>query len=300
MELFRALGSLSEQPQPEHLQVAVALGLGELPPPSVYSSVVESQRFPYASVYLGPEGMMGGEARDRIADFQRALGFTEAKTQGGTKRSPQRPQEADHLASLLGLLAALGKRAAELADSPEGVLLEQARNTLLWEHILSWTPLYLMSFERCDNAFYAGWAELLSEALSSLLPPEELPDYPPVALREAPALQDPRENGAADFVKTLLAPARSGIIILRDDLVRAGTALGLVCRAGERRYTLTQMLAQDPTSTLSWLAEHASSSRSILQRREPARITSWWAARAEATATLLASLAHEAAATTSP
>ena len=54
---------------------------------------------PYASVYLGAEGMLGGEARDRIAGFWRALGA-----------SP--PSEPDHLATMLALLRRSGEREA--------------------------------------------------------------------------------------------------------------------------------------------------------------------------------------------
>ena len=93
MELLRALGTLIESPSAEHVRAAAALGLPALPEPAEHGRVITRQRYPHASVYLGAEGMVGGEARDRIAGFRRALG------------TPDR--EADHLASLLGLLAAL-------------------------------------------------------------------------------------------------------------------------------------------------------------------------------------------------
>ena len=75
MELFRALGSLIESPLPEHTRVAAALNLPALPTAAEHARVVVQQRYPYASVYLGAEGMLGGEARDRIAGFRRALGL---------------------------------------------------------------------------------------------------------------------------------------------------------------------------------------------------------------------------------
>ncbi|HYP52965.1 MAG TPA: hypothetical protein VEQ42_05460, partial [Pyrinomonadaceae bacterium] len=59
-ELFRALAALAEPPTDETARVAHALSLG--PPPSAdeYARLFVFQLYPYASVYLGPEGMLGG------------------------------------------------------------------------------------------------------------------------------------------------------------------------------------------------------------------------------------------------
>ena len=65
MELFRSLAVLSEVPSPESEIAAAALELGSLPSRAEYTDLFEFQLYPYASVYLGDEGMMGGEARDR-------------------------------------------------------------------------------------------------------------------------------------------------------------------------------------------------------------------------------------------
>ncbi|HEX8421973.1 MAG TPA: hypothetical protein VF634_01095, partial [Pyrinomonadaceae bacterium] len=61
MELFRALAVLAEPPVPESARVADALALGALPEASEYTEVFVFQLYPYASVYLGAEGMLGGE-----------------------------------------------------------------------------------------------------------------------------------------------------------------------------------------------------------------------------------------------
>ena len=85
MELFRALAVLAEPPRAETAHLAVALELGAVPEASEYTDLFVFQLYPYASVYLGAEGMLGGEARDRIAGFWRALGQVP-------------PAEPDHLA----------------------------------------------------------------------------------------------------------------------------------------------------------------------------------------------------------
>lgn len=283
MELFRALGSLIESPSREHERIAEAIGLPRPPTPSVHGTIVAYQRYPYASVYLGPEGMMGGEARDRVAGFSRALGV-DAET------------EEDHLASLLGLLAALDGWQREESIEARRVLLDQARMTLVWEHLASWLGLYLASFEGCGDAFYEAWANLLGGALDEVADQMPLPGYLPAALRSAPGLADPRREGGGAFLAGLLAPARVGGIILRDDLVRLGDEVGLACRAGERRYVLRSFFAQDPVGTLRWLASHAGGWSEKLAGRGPEPIARWWSGRACESARLLAELAEGAVA----
>ena len=281
MELFRALGSLIEPPSREHERIAEALGLPVPPGPSVHGTVVVFQRYPYASVYLGPEGMMGGVARDRVAGFHRALGLESGA-------------EEDHLASLLTLLAALDTWRLEEPDQAGRALLGEARATLIWEHLVSWLGPYLASFEGCGDAFYEAWAILLAEALDEVTGPMELPRYLPAALRGAPGLADPRREGAAAFISGLLAPLRTGAIVLRDDLVRLGDEVGLACRVGERRYVLRSFFAQDPAGTLRWLASHARRWSVRVVGRGPEPVARWWAARAGESARLLTELAEAA------
>lgn len=337
MELLRALGSLVEEPSPEHRGVACALGLPEPPSPAVHQRVVASQRWPYASVYLGQEGMMGGEARDRIAGFRRALGIERGPVrptsgvrlppgvdpqrvrgvEGDPDRSASevRPRpasashapggspEADHLAALLDLLAALdewreaggsGGRGA----AAHGALLSQAKATLVWEHLTPWLRPYLASFEGCGVPFYGAWTALLGRAVDAvetrLAEEGEFPDLLPVALRSVPGLPDPRRAGGDAFVAGLLAPARAGMVLVRDDLTRLADEAGLACRAGERRYALAGLLAQAPGETLAWLARRAEEWRERLARRGPGRIAEWWSGRAGESARLLSHLAREA------
>ena len=82
-----------------------------------------SSCYPYASVYLGAEGMLGGEARDRVAGFWRALGLVP-------------PAEPDHLAALLGLYAALADAEEPRRTSRPAAAPAQARRALLHEHLL--------------------------------------------------------------------------------------------------------------------------------------------------------------------
>jgi hypothetical protein len=272
MELFRALGVLCEPPAPGHDAVARALGL-----PARASAAEATELFvlelpPYASIYLGAEGMIGGEARDRIAGFWRALGLVP-------------PAEPDHLAALLGLYAELAERAAPGA----------ARQALLWEHLVSWLPFYLDAVREQAGPFQRAWAVLLEEAL--LAEAGSLPggDPLPLQLREAPPLADPREEGLDAFAGSLLAPARSGVLLTRARFGLAARELELGLRAGSRRVALGALLAQDAAPVLVWLAGEARRQRERHRRRDRlGPVAAFWAARAAATAGLLEELTEAA------
>src|SRR5690606_33271053 len=130
MELFRALGSLAERPGPAHERIAAALDLPGRPDAAEYTALFGLQLYPYASVYLGTEGMLGGEARDRVAGFWSAIG-------------EMPPSEPDHLTVLLAQLATIAER-EELVDDIAGKrILRHARAAFFWEHLGSWVFTWL-------------------------------------------------------------------------------------------------------------------------------------------------------------
>ena len=92
VELLRALTVLAEPPGPAHARVADALGFSEAPAASDFGDVFLFQLYPYASVHVGAEGMMGGDARQRVAGFWRALGRTPpAEPDHRQPRHPTKP-----------------------------------------------------------------------------------------------------------------------------------------------------------------------------------------------------------------
>lgn len=279
-ELFRTLAALLEPPGPELAPLARLLELGDLPSGAEHADLFLFQLYPYASVYLGSEGMLGGEARDRIAGFFRALGLLP-------------PEPADELTVMLSFLAALGEREAGTDDGEERAKAGRARRAFFHEHLASWLFLYLDSLKDVAPPFYRQWGGRLEEALVDELwrlgPPERLPRH----LAETPPAADPRSEGAAAFLTSLLTPARSGILLVRDDLRRGARELGLGSRAGERRFALEALLSQDSSAVLAWLAREAETWAGRHRRRtETLGITAgFWAARAEATARLCSELA---------
>ncbi|HVF56131.1 MAG TPA: molecular chaperone TorD family protein [Pyrinomonadaceae bacterium] len=280
MELFRALGVLAESPAgPETARLAGVLELGAQPSASDYTEAFVFQLYPYASVYLGAEGMLGGEARDRVAGFWRALGHAP-------------PSEADHLPVMLSLYA-------RLSELEEGETLAKhrerwrgARRAFLWEHLLSWLPVYLGKMSEIAPPFYRRWAGLLQDALAEEASKLGAQETLSLHLREAPGVVDPRSGGAEEFLGSLLAPVRSGIILTRSDLSRAALSVRVGSRIGERKFILKALMSQDARGTLGWLAEEArrSAARHREQTPTPLGVSGWWAERAETTASLLEEL----------
>lgn len=279
-EVLRALAVLCESPHPSHDRVAEALDLGAPPTAADHTQAFVLGAVPYASVYLGPEGMLGGEAADRVAGFWRALGYVP-------------PAEPDHLAALLGLLATLTESEAAEEDPARAALRRQARSVLLWEHLLTWVPAFARAVAGTGSAFYAAWAGLLLEVLHAealgLPEPEELP----VALRTAPGLPDEVE-GARELAAALLTPVRTGIVLTRSDLARGARAEGLGLRIGERAFTLAAMLEQDPVTTLGWIGDLADAwaAEHLTDLGSLGPVAAFWADRATSTATTCRARRH--------
>ncbi|MCE2558406.1 MAG: molecular chaperone TorD family protein [Acidobacteria bacterium] len=281
VELLRALAIFAEPPEAEHARVGGLLGLGDGIDGSAYAELFVFQLPPYASIYVGPEGWMGGEARERIAGFWRAVG-----------RAPS--AEPDHLSVLLGLYAALSEE-HEQATGPGAALVAEACRALLHEHLAPWLFAYLDHAGELAVGGYRRWAELLRETLAQEAGRAGPPAVLPVHLRAVAGLPDPRTEGGEAFLKALLAPVRSGIILTRSALGTVARELGLGLRAGERRFVLEGLLGQDSQGTLAALAALAAKEELAHKRRdgllgESARFL---ARRAGNTARLLGELAAD-------
>lgn len=282
MELFRALAVLAEPPRAETAPVADALGLGKLPAADEYTETFVFQLYPYASVYLGAEGMLGGEAKDRVAGFWRALHLAP-------------PTEVDHLSTLLAMYARLCELEAGAGDRRAQAGWRGARQALLWEHLLSWLPAYLTKLEEIAPPFYRAWGLLLADALAGEAAVIGTQRGLSLHLREAPDLADPRAGSFEDFLRALLAPVRCGMILVRDDLARAARELKTGARLGERSFILRALFEQDAAGALGWLeAEALRWRRRHEQLREPFGETARaWQEKAGAAALLLNTLRRE-------
>lgn len=273
-ELVRALAACAEAPTPGLPAVVEALGISPAPTAAEYTDTFTFQLHPYASVYLGPEGRLGGIARDRVAGFLRAL-------------DASAPNESDHLVALLGAYAEL----LDLDEDGPATRTHHARAALFHEHLWPWLPRFAWRATEVAARPYRQWARLLAALLA-----DEAAELPSPAglsahLRDAPGLPDPRTSDPADFLAGLLAPVRSGLILARTDMARAATELGLGLRLGERAFVLRWLLGQDASATLTYLAGEAHRQHDLVPGDD--RTATFWRERLAATAALLELLAAD-------
>lgn len=284
MEVLRALAAVVDRPAAVSDRLWELLELPARPDAAAHTDLFTFELPPYASVYLGQEGMLGGEARDRVAGFFRALSVVP-------------PAEPDHLVVLLHAAADLAQAEAAAVTPHRVAQHRRARAALLREHMLPWLPAYLDAVTDTAAEPYRSWAVLLDQAVrrhaDELGTGNELPAH----LAASTGLPDPRRDGPEDFVTALLVPARTGMILTRRMLAHAARELGVGLRIGERRYVLAHLLDQAPAPVLAWLAERATQSAeghaTTLAWTGPSATS--WHERAVATAALLREVADEAA-----
>jgi TorA maturation chaperone TorD len=271
-ELLRALGAFADSPA-DARTAAAALGLAA-PSAAEHTDTFVLNCPPYAAVYLGPDGALGGEGADRAAGFWRAIGITP-------------PAEPDHLTALLSLYASLGDAAADARRPATAAVLGRSAAALFAEHLWPWLPAYLDAVGDLAIPALDRWAAITRRAIAAERAARPAPAGLPLALRSAP--EPPGPGGRlSDLTAALTTPARSGIILTRRRLARGAGEAGVGHRIGERRFALRAMLDQDPAATLDWLGQEAAR----WQRRHAGRVPGdaagrWWSARAGRTAQVL-------------
>ena len=270
--LLRALADLAARPHAGSNAIAEALELPRPPTSAEHTDLFDFQLYPYGSVHLGEGGMLGGDARDRVAGFLRVLGVTP-------------PPEPDHLVVLLHAYSDL----TDLADAG-GPRAEHARSVLLHEHIGPWAGRFLVRVMDLGAEPLRPWARLTIAVLAAELEQHGPPPELPAALREAPVLPEPEEATAAEWTAGLLAPVRSGLVIARADLTRAARDLELGARVGERAYTLRALLDQDARAVLGWLAAEAyrqADGLAAVAATGGDDVAAWWRQRLHRTASII-------------
>jgi hypothetical protein len=273
-ELLRALGAVAGDPA-DARTAAAALGLPGCGN-AEHADVFVFNCPPYASVYLGAEGGLGGEGADRVAGFWRAIGLDPGAG------------EPDHLTSLLSLYASLGEAAEEARTGRTAAALGRMRRALFDEHLWPWLPGYLSAVTDLGVDALGAWAEVTLRAVKRERGGAEAGRVAlPLALREAPAPVD-FDGGLGELLGGLVAPVRSGIILTRRAVAAGAGQAGAGHRIGERRFALRAMLESEPDRTAGWLGQEAARwSRRHLGIAAGDPVQRWWADRATATAAVL-------------
>ncbi len=279
-ELLRALGALSAAAPAAAGALFGALGLQPWDG-AEHTEVFVLELPPYASIHLGPEGKLGGDAADRVAGVWRTLGLDP-------------PPDPDHLHALLGLYAELGEAAGSCRTDTARRRLDHTRTAVLWEHLWPWLPGYLDAVA-VHHPAADPWARLLGQALEREAAASPGARALALALRAAPDPIGP-DDSPDQLLDAATAPVRTGFILTAADLSRAAGASGVGLRRGERRFALKAMLEQNTAATLGWLAAHAAGWARRHRQHLPVAFdpAPWWAGRAAHSAAVLTQLAHRA------
>lgn len=242
MELIRALGELAEAPGPDQIRTARLLELPGEPARAEYTDLFVVQLYPYASVYLSPDGQLGGQVQDHIAGFWRVL------------RQPV-PRDPDHIATLFSTYAQLIDRGRENGEAYLQELTRQMRHAFLWEHMISWLLPYMTRVRELGSPVYRSWAMLALDALEAEVTQVGPATTLPLHLRISHAVDF---TGTIDeTVDALFAPVVSGMVLTRADITRCSRDLGITTRVANRRYTLRSLIQHDSARVHAWIAAEA-------------------------------------------
>ncbi len=191
--------------------------------------------FPFASVFLDPEGMLDGPVTDYVRrQFQRAGCPT-----------PLTGEAPDHLGQELTLLAFLAR--AEAGAWIDGLPTEARRirrleRRFMDEHLLGWLIPFTQAVRDEGFPFFTVLAELtLDLALDhrSALDDGGRPPLKRFTLPEPPPLLDDPGTGLKDIAAYLTTPPWAGLFLSRDAITRLGRYAGVPRGFGDR----TRMLA---------------------------------------------------------
>jgi len=254
--------------------------------------------FPYQSIFLDPEGLLGGEESARVQASYARGGFDVAITDA----SP------DHLGYELAFLAFLcGAEADALEDDlPEiAALMRQHQADFLAAHLLRWLAPFTVAVGRQGAAFYTALAELIQAVATdhATAAISALSIQSTFTLPAAPELLAVSETGLRDIADYLLSPPQSGIYLARVDIDRLGRRFDLPRGFGDRRQLLLNLLRAAATyehfselcTHLATLAKDDSRRFAEMERISPP-LFPWlnpWRIRAQQTALLLENLAGE-------
>lgn len=285
-DLWQLLALTAGEPGAEHDGMFAALGLDA---PSdiqtlraAHTEAFVAQCVPYASIYVGVEGAIGGEAAARVADFRRLLGSVTDRP--GAQTAP------DYLPDLLADYAEL----AAMDDDPQA---RHARKALFWEHLACWLMPFCDALGRSAPAPYDGWGALLAQALRADALALGLPAQLPLHLREAPAASVAADaDSSAAAARAMFVPAATGLLLTRADLARAAEVIEGQIVPGSRAFMLRTLFDQNVTGALAWLSAEAARQAGVHSQELAAFGDSagFWLVRAQACHDALVGMADSA------
>ena len=262
-EVAMALAEVSEGVVPSQALLD-ALGM-DIEECAITNAILVNELPPFASIYLSQDGNIGGQSHAEIAGFYLAI-------------SARVPPNPDYLSSLLYLLGQILKKEAEFLDldldldidididTPRAQAIENAKFTLVRDHLVPWLVPYLLRVEQLSGYENLAWVELALDLISSILQPEI---HPSLERDLDQPTQEPIQafGDSAEFINWVTTPALSGVIVAPADLARMARDLGLATRIGRKRFVLEGLTQQDGRAILGAFDRFVATQRDLYLTR---------------------------------
>lgn len=201
--------------------------------------ILQTNVFPYQSIFLDTEGLVGGSVAESVLAFYGQVGFAVPDAD-----SPA-PDYVGLQLTCLGWLSAAEADARQDEQTAQVSRMRHLQRRLLDEHLLRWLFPLTQAIRQQGHAFYTALADL---TLAMVVAHRgELTDDLPVGqteftLTSAPDLLDNQKTGLKEIAGYLLLPAYSGIFLSRKDIEHLARRHNLPRGFGSRLQMLTNLL----------------------------------------------------------
>jgi len=176
---------------------------------------------PFASVFLEPDGMLGGTVTSAAAGFRAEVGM-----------NPPNSMPADHVSAEIELLG-------RLAGARDRTLFRLFLDT----HFLSWYPLFVRAVEAERDDFYSALsAKVLERTLEERLNSGADLSDAHADLAPVPELLGASDTDVAEIARFFTTPVHCGIFLSRAAISRLARAGRLPRGFGRRRQMLETLL----------------------------------------------------------
>ena len=197
--------------------------------------------FPYESIFLEQEGLLGSALSEEVATAYRAVGYTPSPTAGAP----------DHIGEEVGILAHLCAAEADAwEDGREEIAQHMMHEQLrfLETHLLRWLTPCMTAIQRHDDPFFAQLSQITTElvadhyaGLSTQVAIEQKNSFATSDIPSSELLRDP-QTSLKDIAHFLTTPINSGIFFSRYLVNRMGRNHRLPRGFGSREQMLTNLL----------------------------------------------------------
>ncbi len=193
--------------------------------------------FPYEAIFLGTDGLLGGEITEAVLHFHQQVGSAVPENE-----SP------DHLSAELELMDFLcGAEMDAIEDNlPHQIQrMRGLQRRFLDEHLLRWLPGFVRAVQQQGQGIHSEIAlHTLNLALEHrhALGDDLMQPPQPFTLADVPDLMSSEKTSLRDIASYLLIPAYTGFYLSFDDIRRLGAQFRLPHGFGKRQQILTNLL----------------------------------------------------------